>query len=81
MNIIDELKVAVQQLEVEVAALTDAEREVANWSYSDLNRRDSSSAQDERHERISREARERASQARQKVKSRKDLIAELTNSI
>ena len=81
MNKIVELKNAVAQLEIEVAALTDAEREVANWDYSDLQRQDGSSAQDERHERLGRNARERVWQARQKVNLQKDLIANLTSAI
>ncbi len=81
MNKIVELKNAVAQLEIEVAALTDAEREVANWDYSDLQRQDGSSAQDERHERLGRNARERVWQARQKVNLQKDLIAKLTSAI
>lgn len=81
MNKIVELKNAVAQLEIEVAALTDAEREVANWDYSDLHRQDGSSAQDERHERLGRNARERVWQARQKVNLQKDLIAKLTSAI
>ncbi|GKS87486.1 hypothetical protein AVMA1855_25060 [Acidovorax sp. SUPP1855] len=81
MSKIVELKDAVHQLETDVAALTAAEREVENWSYQDLNRRDGSSAQDERHERMGREARESAWQAKQKVNSQKNLIAELARAI
>ena len=81
MNKIAELKDAVVQLEVAVAALTDAEREMANWKYSDQHREDGSSAQDERHERLGREAREVLQQARQKVDLLKELIAKLSSAI
>lgn len=81
MSKIVELKDAVHQLEVDVAALTDAEQEVADWDYSDLHRRDGSGAQDERHERMGREARERVWQASRKVQLQKDLIAKLTSAI
>lgn len=81
MNKIVELNDAVRQLGVLVAALAAAEKELENWRYSDLNRRDGSSAQDERHERIGRDASERVSQARQKVNLQKDLIAKLNSAI
>lgn len=81
MNKIVGLKDAVHQLEVDVAALTEAERGVANWSELDRTRRDGSSAQDERHESLGQEARERAWQAKQKVNSQKDRIAQLTKAI
>jgi len=81
MNNIVELKNAVVQLELDVAALTNAVREVENWEYSDLHRQDGSSAQDERHERMGRNARERVWQASQKVNLQKDLIAKLTSAI
>jgi hypothetical protein len=81
MSKIEELKDAVHQLEVDVAALTDAMREVEKWRGHDLNRRDGSSAQDERHERMGREARDLVWQARQKVKSQNELIAKLINAI
>lgn len=76
-----ELKDAVDQLEVAVAALADAEREEANWRYSDMHRQDGSRAQDERHERMGREASERVRHASQKVNLQKDLITKLISSI
>jgi hypothetical protein len=81
MSKIEELKYAVHQLEVDVAALTDAMREVENWRGHDLNRRDGSSAQDERHARRGEDASELVWQARQKVKLQNELIAKLTNAI
>ena len=81
MKKIEELKNAVNQLEVDVAALKDAEQAVKNWQYGDLHRQDGSSAQDARHERMGREAHERVSQASQKVCLQKALIAKLTNEI
>lgn len=76
-----ELKAAVEQLEVAVVALKQAEQEEANWKFSDLHRQDGSGAQDERHERMGRNASERVSQASQKVNLQKDLIAKLTRAI
>lgn len=81
MNKIVELKDAVNQLEADVTALMDAERELASWMHLDANRLDGSGAQDERHERMGRDARERVWQARQKVNSQKDLIAKLNIAI
>ncbi len=81
MNKIDELSNAVQQLGVLVNAHKAAEKERENWRYSDLHRAEGSPAQDERHERLGREASERASEARQKVHAQKDLIAKLTDAI
>lgn len=81
MNKIVELKDAVQQLEVDVAALKDAEQGEAEWTRHDLNRRDGSGAQDERHDRMGREARERVWRAKQKVNTQKALIANLANGI
>lgn len=81
MSKIDELKGAVNQLEVDVAELTDAEKAEEQWSHLDLTRRDGSGAQDERHESSGEKARERVWRAKQKVNTQKELIANLTNAV
>ena len=81
MSKILELKDAIHQLEDDVAALANAKRELENWKEQDRHRRDGSSAQDERHERMGREASERVWQAEQKIHSQKDLIVKITHAI
>jgi hypothetical protein len=81
MKKILELKQAVEQLEACIAELSDAEKELSNWQYQDLHRRDGSSAQDARHEEFGREARDRVWQAKQKTESQKKLIATLTSAV
>jgi hypothetical protein len=81
MSKIVELKSAVNQLEVDIAELTDAENAEAQWSHQDQNRRDGSGAQDERHDRMGRDARDRVWRAKQKVNTQKTLIANLANVI
>lgn len=81
MSKIDDLKEAVAKLEVDLAALGDAERGLSNWEDHDLNRRDGSGAQDARHEEMGRNASMRVTEAKHKVESQKTLVAALTGAI
>jgi hypothetical protein len=80
MSKMDELKQAVAQLEVDIAELSAAEKELSNWEDHDLHRRDGSGAQDARNEESGRDVRDRVWQAKQKVESQKRLIATLANA-
>lgn len=81
MSKIDDLKEAVAKLEVDLAALSDAERDLSNWEEQDLKPRDRSSAQDARHEEMGRNASMRVRDGKHKVDSQKALVAVLTSAI
>lgn len=81
MDKINALKEATQQLAVDVAELANAQRELENWKYQDQHRKDGSGTQDERHERMGRQAEDRVWNAKQKVNSQNALIATLTSAI
>ncbi len=81
MSKIDDLKQAVAKLEVDVAALSDAERDLSNWEDQDLNRRDDSSAQDARHEEMGRNESMRVREENHKIESQKALVVALTSAI
>lgn len=81
MSKIEELKQAVEKLEVCVTALVDAERDRSNWEDHDLSRRDGSSAQDARHEEMGRTASMRVNEARREVEAQKSVVAALSKVI
>lgn len=81
MSSIEDIKQAVAKLEIDLAALRNAEQDLSNWEHHDLHRRDGSSAQDARHDEIGQTSRADVRDARSQVESQKALIARLLNGI
>jgi hypothetical protein len=76
-----ELKQAVEQLEVDIAALSAAEKELSDWQNYDLDRRDGSGRQDALHEENGQDARDRVWKAKQTFESQKKLVSTLASAV
>lgn len=81
MSKVDELKQAVEQLQVDVADLHAAENELNGWHEHDLRRRDGSTRQDTLHEEHGQELRDSVWHAKRKVESQKGLISTLLSAV
>lgn len=81
MSKVLELKQAVEKLEVDIAELEAAEKELSAWRDYDLHRRDGSAGQDALHEEHGQEVRDRVWQAKRKVESQKKLVSSLANAV
>lgn len=81
MSKIEELNQAKAKLEIDLAALRDAESDLSFWKYQDMNRSDGSGSQDARHDKMGRDAQDRVDHAKNQVEKQKALVQELEKAI